>query len=217
MNRTILPPPSGTALRISSAPMPRLPRLRARHQPVPAIVIQILGVMLLFITAAAIVSMLSGCGGQILHAARFTREQLDPPADEWRAIGAELNIVYDNSIAGDTISYERKGWLQQNRDIGPDMCAYTPVGGVLVWEQGLSENRNILIDAGCAESGIFTLHNIISHELAHYLGLHHLPDGEVGIMAPTGMPGPVDANLTCADKINWTHHEGLVARCEVGQ
>lgn len=219
MSRTILPRPTVAARRISSAPIPllRVIRTRQRPQPVPRVALNILGVILLFIAAAAIVSLVSGCGGNVIYTDGMTDEELAPVRDMWEAIGAPAFIyaVPRGSIPNrsDRVRFVRHGQLQADGHGDEGTCGWTPSGGVAVWD-GSFETRDIQIDRECLTEHNMTLRTALGHEIAHWMGVvQHLPVGEVGIMAAGAIADGLDHGLTCADKRHWAAFSGGTADC----
>jgi hypothetical protein len=221
MNRTILPPPSGTALRVSSAPMPRL---RTRHQPIPAIVVQILSVVLLFIVAAAMVSMLSGCRGNDLHLVMQT------PVDDETYFNAQSAVaLWSQQLAivdpARVIDIVRS----TDHDFSAPLGEFSDVVPIYISEraecghtQKYIANIGERIDINPTCPGTFR--DKSAHEYGHALGmisggvdgLGHVPDG-TGIMGSHayGFDTSGDSHpLTCMDMRGYCTIHHCVARPE---
>lgn len=149
--------------------------------------------------------LLAGCGGDILYAGRLTRERLEPAANLWRDVGAELNIVYGPAPAGGDTIYIR-------RSLGPLGASDTICGAT--YKETPWQTHSIELAEDCPPTSAAE-RDVIAHELGHYLRQQHIPTE--GIMAAGGYgKNPDEHLLSCTDVRQWCTSDGCDARdyCE---
>jgi hypothetical protein len=147
-----------------------------------------------------------GCGGNVLYAGRLPSAALEPIAQEWRDEGALLDIVYGPVTSGDRIELVPPGGLARFATPDDVVCAHTEPGDILDGTPTI-----IYFDPACLDETSMPDRNAVLHEFGHYIGLHHLPNGECGIMQAGSIAGH-QQSLMCADKRAWAEHEGRTAR-----